>query len=173
MDWQTTLILFWSVIALIFIIIITIYILQNRKWKIIINPTKNNFTYGENIIWNFDLIAKKNIIWNWIYCELLWYNTVYKNDNNWWHNYEDVLIYSSEIEIESAKDYLAEHQGTYNFSIPAPSEVPSTVPKTNNFLNWIINLKSMSTWRNIKRYIKITLDAKWLDISKRKKIFIN
>jgi hypothetical protein len=174
MDSKTTLILFWWLVLLIIIIFITVYIIRNRKWKIIINTIKNSFTYWENISWNFDLIAKKNIIWNWLYCELLWYNTTYQRDHNWNNNRQDVLVYSSKTEIENAREYYAWYQNTYNFNIPSPNESPNTIPQTDsNLLNTIIKIWSIWAWRNLKRYIKITLDAKWLDIIKKKEIYIN
>ncbi len=174
MDAKTTLILFWWIILLIATIFIVVYILRNRKWKIIINTEQNNFSYWGNISWSFDLIAKKNIQWNWMYCELLWYNTTYQRNHNWNSNRQDVLVYSSKIEIESARKYYAGQQNTYNFSIPAPSQSPNTIHQTNNNLvNTIIKVWSIWTWRNLKRYIKITLDAKWLNITKRKEIYIN
>jgi hypothetical protein len=167
MDKNTVLIIFWVIAVAIITIVIVVIVLRNRKWKITIQLPKETFAYGEQITWNFDLLAKKAIIGNWIFCELVGYvTTSHYNPDTKRNEEEDTMFYTDKVQIESATNYPIWYQKSYPFTIKTPSALPPNVVKPSGFLT------SSYTWA-IHRYLRITLDAKGLDLHARQLIYIN
>lgn len=168
MEKTTLLIAFGSVIVIIVGIVLLLRYLRNSKGTITLH-TNEIYNYGQPIIGNFDFLAKKEIEATDIICELSGYvRTFMFNNNTKRYDSKDVKFHYDKIVIEpQAMSYPIGFQKNYTFTIATPPVFPQHVIKQRTFLS------GSYTSSELDRYIKITVEAKGLDIVKQQRIYIN
>ena len=169
MDKTTILIIFWAVVVSIFGVFLLINYLRNKKWMMTMQLDKQTFVYGEQVTGNFEVLAKQEILGNGIFCELTWYVTIYfYNQKINWTDQKDVLFYTDKIQIEPATTYPIGYKKSSPFAIKTPPALPPNVTKPINTMGIPYTVSPQ-----IRRCVKITLDAAGIDLSTSKIIYIN
>lgn len=169
-----------SIIAVILIVVIYVFMIKYLKGKLKLNLTKTSFQNPEKIEWILDLEAKKNIAGNRLFIALVQYEKTRKRDNEGKIETTKYEIWRFEVDIEQAKEFPSWFKNSYKFEIPFPSDNQNTNNPllnnkiTNTLSKWINLLGWAYLWtKNIEWYVEARLDAKGIDLTDSKRIYLN
>lgn len=171
---ETVHIIMLSLVGLVIISFIVIVVLKKLKGDIKISLNKTSFSSGEIINGNISVIAKKEIEVNRIYVKLIGKkkhksrSTDGKTSSSW------RIIYQNEIPLEGQTILQSNSNKSYNFNLKAPTRSDIGGPSINNeFINNAIKAIQTFSGERYKWHIEAIADAKGLDLTKKKSIFIN
>lgn len=178
MEKQTVIIL--CVIGAILVWVIGYFVMKFLKWKLKLNLNKTSFQKPEKITWTLDLEAKKNIEWNRLFVALVQYEKVRRRWSDWKTTTSRHEIWRFETDLEQAKEFSAWLKNTYTFEIPFPSEQNNNTDQfwDNELLNNIVKWANLISWnrmwtRTIEWKIEARLDAKGIDLTDSKRVYLN
>ncbi len=170
---ETVPLIILSVLGLAVLSVFIYFIIRFLKGSIKINMPINSFSYGENITGTFVLKTKKQIEGNRLYVSLIGKEkrTTYSGTQRSTH-YEEICRFDQNI--EGARSYSGGYRQTYSFNLPFPTV--STPQQVNSQLGQVVTAVGMFAnigTRSIVWEVKVVLDAKGVDLSKSKKIYLN
>lgn len=171
--------LFLGIIAWVFSAIFLTAFAKFLKGKIRIKLLKKTYNYGEEIKWTFTLHSKKTIMWEDLSIHLIGYVQETSYSSKWQRNTRQVEFARFSQNVESATQYVAGMKRDYDINVKIPNieEIFSQdqIPDLWDGMLGKLAKYALTTSKK-KNYtweVRVNLEAKWLDISSNKQIFIS
>jgi hypothetical protein len=166
-------IIIW-IIVIILIIIVWYFVMKFLKGKLKLNLNKTSFQSSEKITWILDLEVKKNISGHRLFVALVEREKTKTTNSQGKKTTRTQEIRRFEIDLEHEKEFSAWFKKAYQFEIP----FPSNQEKENNWIaNSVIQWIGLLTWNNSRKtiqwYLEARLDAKGIDLTDSKRIYLN
>ena len=153
--------------------VVVYYLLRFLRGKIQITLPVISFAPGDMVKGSLILSTKKPLQGNKLVVRLN-ATRVSKSYRNGKRHTSKQVIFKNETIIEQPKQYPAGYNRKYNFQIPVPylnagiQELNGTMGTLMKALSSVSNMNSRIDWK-----VEARLDAKGVDLSKSKKIFVN
>lgn len=170
-----TLIIILSIIGLAVLLIIIFAILKFLKGSVKLMLDKKSFSSSELITGKVNLKAKKQINSNRLYVVLEAMREERRRSPNGGRNTTWTKVYSQEVNLAESGTYPPGHNASYDFSIKVPtSKEVGKFSSGNKMIDSTINFaSSVLGVGRFKWSVRAILDAKGIDLSSKKRIYVN